>query len=185
MARPTVSDSGFDFRTPPRREVKRFEPPPWERDAFDELERKKTEEQSEAKEAEPQQESSPGTRDELNTPEPTAERDEAVEGTEAPVQPPEEAAELDEKQVLEMMADLAAEEPRIHEMTWKPALFSALVVGAFGVVMVVWGIAAMVKTRGAGLVGVAGAIVLLGFGFGFVVLALWITVRTLRQRGVL
>jgi hypothetical protein len=84
-----------------------------------------------------------------------------------------------------MLARLAEQEPKLHEKTWKPAMVSAMVVGAIGTVMTVWGVAAMVRIRGAGLLGVAGGLVLLGFGGGFIALATWIAVRTLRQRGVL
>ena len=38
-----MADDGVDFRTPERREAKQFEPPPWEREQFEELERKRAE----------------------------------------------------------------------------------------------------------------------------------------------
>lgn len=187
-APPDVSDSGFDFKAPKRREAKRFEPPPWERDAFEELQRGTASENQPAPEETPSQEGD----DEQGGPKPTREM-----GPESktPVDlkrtvlgkpiATKEVGALDEKQVLEMMAHLAEQEPDLYEKAWKPAIASSLIVLAIGAVMTVWGVAAMVKTRSAGLTGVASSLVLLVFGLGFVAVAAWLIVRTLRQRGVL
>lgn len=182
-----MSDEGFDFKVPPRREAKSFEPPPWEQDAFQELQRRKTLEQPRQEQAVERTESvdpealpQPGETDaEARTEMVAEERGVGGSGDSEP------RDTLDDRQVIEMLAKLAEQEPKLHEKTWKPAMASAMVVGAIGTVMTVWGVAAMVRIRGAGLLGVAGGMVLLGFGGGFIALATWIAVRTLRQRGVL
>ncbi len=180
MARLTVSDQGFDFSTPPRREAKRFEPPPWELAAFEELERKKAEEAAVASHTDVvEQDLEPRTQAPAQ-PEPAAP---AVEGESQAVLADDE--KLDETMVLEMMARLSAEEPKLHDTTWKIELAAGVLAGVVGLVMTVWGVAALVKTKGSGTTGALGSLTLMAFGIGFVAMAGWTIVRTLRQRGVL
>ena len=93
--------------------------------------------------------------------------------------------ELDERKVTEMLAELSAEEPSSYDGLWKAAIASAILLGAIGAVLIVWSMAAIVGARRSGAVGLTGGLILLFFGAGFVTGALWLTVRTLRQRGVL
>lgn len=175
-----MSDPGFDFKAAERRAAKRFEPPPWEREAFEELQRKRAE--VEPKPPEPTNQTVV-TEEQEGSP-----VEQAVSVTEGPAEEVAVAVEkneLDERQVIEMMALLAEEEPKLQEQTWKLALASALFVSALGSVMIVWGFAALVRARGTGVIGVAGALVLAVFGILFVSIAAWMAVRTLRQRGVL
>jgi len=180
-----VADDGFDFHTPDRREAKRFEPPPWEREAFEDLERKRVEQQEAEQAAAPQA--------------PPAEPEAAPEAQQSEAEKPEAAAQglgpeeggatsepqLDEGKVAEMLAGLSAEEPREYRSLWRIAIASAIVLGAIGAVLIIWAMAAIVGARETGAVGLTGGFVLLFFGAGFVAGAWWLTVRTLRQRGVL
>ncbi len=181
MALPVVSDSGFDFKTPRRREAKRFDPPPWEREAFEQLERRSAAEAGEQGEAGPKSEESVEVAPQLarESKAPVGQGSSEKEGV------AEAKPEIEEKRVLEMMAQLAGQEPAMHDKTWKPAIFLAMLAVALGCVMTVWGVAAMVRASETGLTGVAAALVLIAFGVGFVAVAVWMTVRTLRQRGVL
>lgn len=179
-----MPEDGFDFHAPARREAKHFEPPPWEREAFEELERKRAEKAAVEAAAQPVQ---PATGEpgapvgaQAAGPAPT----EAVD--EAQRQPPAERANgIDETRVAEMLAELSKEEPASYEGLWKAAIAAAIVLGAVGAVLVVWSMAAFVGARRSGPVGVTGGAILLLFGAGFVAAAWWLTVRTLRQRGVL
>jgi len=185
-----VSDNGFDFRPPPsRREPKRFEPPPWEADAFEELQRKKTEEKADedltSAIGELAGEQEPGLEAQVPQVGPAAD---AI--PEAAAEPDEPAAKagsggVDDKTVLELLARLAEEEPPASQDYWKVAIGSALLMGALGLVLVIWGMAALVGSRTTGAVGSFGGTVLLLFGGLSIAAALWLVVRTLRQRGVL
>lgn len=190
-----MADDGFDFHTPERREAKQFEPPPWEREAFEELERKRADQEvgqrppvdqaaagaTQAPPDAPEREVERGPVSEAAVGQGVAAGRAAQPGSEdAPVGPT-----LDEARVTEMLAGLSAEEPRSAEGLWRAAIGSAIVLGAIGVVLVVWAIAAIVSARRSGAVGLTGGLILLFFGAGFVAGALWLTVRTLRQQGVL
>jgi hypothetical protein len=84
-----------------------------------------------------------------------------------------------------MLASLSAEEPTSYEGLWRAAIVASILLGAIGAVLIVWSMAALVGARRSGAIGVTGGLILLLFGAGFVTGALWLTVRTLRQRGVL
>jgi len=101
------------------------------------------------------------------------------------IEPADDGA-LDERRVTEMLADLAAEEPKVDAHAWKVALGSAIVSAAIGGVLIVWATAAMAAAGKSGsATGRLGGLILLVFGAGFVFGALWLALRTLRQRGVL
>lgn len=176
-----MGDDGFDFHRPQRRESKRFEPPPWEQEAFEELQKKRAENSAEPS---------------VEQPVPASEPVEVVQREEVampiPVPPPvtkapetEPAKVVPDAKVLEMLALLAEEEPRETGALWKVAIAAALMLFCLGVVMVIWGMAAIVGSRSSGATGVTGGSILLMFGAGFIGAAAWLVVRTLRQRGVL
>jgi len=203
-----VSQDGFEFGPPPpRREPRRFEPPPWERDQFErrsreqeERERTRLEAAAEAREAEAaaQQAEAAGAIEE------TAERAEAgpTEGPAREVRPrahvndpttaragaqqgetPAPAKEpVDEKQVALMMLELKAGEPAALEGAWKAAIAAGIVVVLVGIVIGIWGATAIVRL---GQAGVLGGMVLVGFGLSFAGIGGWLVFRSLRQRGVL
>lgn len=182
-----MSDQGFDFRkSPERRESKQFIVPPWEQDAFEELQRKKQEE---------------GSAEDL-----TEAIAELAEPTDAVVPldavAPQVAAQVvrvdagkggaaktgpSEAEVVELLANLAAAEPSVEKEMGLIRLVTALMLGPVGMVLLIWGMAGFVKASaaGPGLFAVklaAGTMIV--FGAGFIVGATWLVYRYLRQRGV-
>lgn len=172
-----MNDGGFDFRKVPERKTpKPFEPPPWEKEAFEELKRKRG------------QEVAPPAAEEVAVV--RAQDAEAVVATEpkpqaAPVVEKQGEAQLDEKQVLEMLAGLAEQEPDLSKATRRVAFVTAIALGALGMVLVVWGMAAIVGLRGKGPIGLAGGAILEMFGIGFLGAAAWLVYRTLKRQGVI
>ncbi len=151
---------------PNRREPRSFEPPPWELEQFERLERERSRREQEAA-------PEPVT---VPVPEP------AGESTVSAGSVPDEAdpAELDA-----MFLALKAEEPPAMEGAWKFGLVSAALVGFIGLMLVVWGAVALARTVGSGPAGVMGAMIMSVMGSMFVALAAWVGVRSLKQRGVL
>ncbi len=198
-----TDDHGFDFRQRERRETKRFEPPPWEQNQFEELARKRTEE--EAAQAEAQAAAEAGAQAqaaaEQAAAQPEATEAEAAAPTpaEVPEGPPSEAAAapavtqppaalpggLEDARVNEMLAELASEEPPVSRDIWKVGVATGGVMVALGVVFLFWGIAALVAARRTGSVGVLGGAVLLFLGVGFTAGGTYLVVKNLRQQGVL
>ena len=178
-----MSDQGFSFGPPPeRREPRKFEPPPWERDRFEELAQKKAPEVSPETQVNEAQAAAPPA--ESGGAEAAAAG--ATRPAEAPAAPaPKKAGELDEKHVAAMLIDLKTEEPRFLSRGWVFQLAAAGVVGVIGSAMLIWGIVAMSLTGKAGTMGMLGGVVLDGFGAAFVAVGVWLAFRTLRQRGVL
>lgn len=173
-----MSDGGFDFRKVPEHKTpKPFEPPPWEKEAFDELKRKREQEVPAPAVAQA-----------------PVEPVQVEEGPLAPATEPRRTAgsaagerrpQLDEKQVIEMLAGLAEEEPDLAKTTRRVAFVTAIVLGALGMVLMVWGMAAIVGLRGKGPIGFAGGAILEMFGIGFLGAAVWLVYRTLKRQGVI
>ncbi len=157
-----MDDQGFDFRTilEPR-EPKRFVPPPWETDSY-------------PKKVSPAQEVPPEEAE--------PQRSEA-----APANPPRDKAPS-EAEMIELLADLAGEEPKDERALMNVTLAAALALSALGMVLMVWGVAAFVRAgaaeQGAG-VARAGAATMWIFGAGFLASAIWLLYRLMKQRGVL
>lgn len=208
-----MSDQGFDFqRAPETKEPPKFEPPPWEREAFEALQAKRASEEAarvEAEEAARAAEEAatgaeaaatgvavPGGQTRVAVPPviPTPLAVPAVVPVEAevpqaagqPAQPADDEARR-AAQVEMMLMQLAAEEPSSDRAIAWVTGFAALLVGPLGLVMVVWGMAGMVKAdvaeANAGLARTVAAI-LLSFGVMFVALAMWLVYRLLKRRGV-
>ena len=200
-----MSQDGFDFGPPPpRREPRRFEPPPWERDQFErraraqaELEKARLEAEQAARAAEAAAQA-PGVGlgvGEKAQPSPPAQpaseerprahvNDPAADGARATQAVPPKLAKqpVDDKQVELMMLELKAEEPPALEGAWKVATASGAVVALVGIVIGIWGAAAIARLGQAGLLG---GIVLVTFGLAFVGIGGWRVYGALRQRGVL
>jgi hypothetical protein len=173
-----VDDQGFDFQRVPaqKREPKRFEPPPWERAAFEEL--RKASEGAQA-----------ATTQAVSSPE--REQTPAREDTDGEfVQREERGGESgpSEAEIIELLAGLAEEEPDARAPAMVVTVGSAAILAPIGLVLVLWGMAAMVKagaaTSGAGIAR-TGAVILLLFGAGFIGAAFWLVYRLMKQRGVL
>ncbi len=170
-----MDDQGFDFRrAPERRERKPFEPPPWERDAFEQLERRR--------EPEASAEQSVTERAEQAAGEPAG-SDVRTAGTGSDAK-----KNLSEAEVLELLAGLAAEEPDAHAPATQVTVGASIVLLPIGVMMMFWGMAALARAAsaqaGAGIAR-TGAVTLLVFGAGFIAAAFWLIYRLMKQRGVL
>ena len=175
-----MDEQGFEFQEKSRREARKFEPPPWEQDAFEQLnrEREKPAEDPGA----PAQAEAPGT-------EPPAQAGEAEEPTEERVSRQEDrrekeaGGELDEGRVLEMLAALTAEEPR--ETYDKVSYVVGAGIAVLGAVLIFWGMAALASARATGAMGFLAGAGLFAFGALFIGMGVWLVYRTLKQRGVL
>lgn len=181
-----------EFRVPPanRREARRFEPPPWEADAFKELElRRATKETREdtgtgavgaTADEHTGQSVAGGVADE------PASRSVGPAGSESGAAPAGGAAsraELDDEVVAALMARLRDEEPSAanYWVAWVVVGFLMMVLGS---VMLIWAMAAYMKPD-AGQVGTTGGSILLLFGAGFIGGGAWFIYRGLKKRGVL
>lgn len=171
-----------------RRPPKPFEPPPWERDRFDELARRRQEAQEETEIAEAlaalakQQVSAEPAAPPPAEEQPPVAAEPAQQA--APAAAPTERSELDDKIVDAMFVQLRAEEPAHDESLWKVSLVFSAFSALIGSVLVVWGLAALMKT-GSAAAGMIGGSILLAFGGMFVGIGAWMAVRSLKERGVL
>ena len=198
-----MADEGFNFRPVERREAKKFEPPPWERDQFDELARQRAEReavaaqeaeaaraQAEADAAWAAAEAAAAEDGAGETPAGTVVSEPmlAADATVAQVAEAPDAgrqAATDEPRVEQMLAELAAQEPKAAGSYWKTNVIVGSGLVIFGSVFLIWGIAGLVAAKGAGVAGMLGGTVMLIFGAGFVFGGMYVVVKNLRQRGVL
>ena len=187
-----MDEQGFDFRkAQERREPKRFEPPPWEREAFEAIRVEREPDQPEAGEPhrQPIEDAAPEVP-EVPTEEP------AGAGTKE--QPVEErnGTGPDEAQVLEMLARLAAEETEetraVSRAAFNVTVGVSITLGAVGMMVLMWGMAMFTEIAADKRMGVAvaaqkpmGAWTTGFVGAGLLGLAVWLLYRMLRQRGVL
>lgn len=159
---------------PDKRPPKQFEPPPWERPQFEELQKARRAEQDDAQISE--------EISRIAEPEavPTAPTPQAVPtATTKPASGPKD----EDPAVIEMLARLSAEEPPPSDAIWRVGLLSSLIVASLGVMMLVWGIIGLASTASQSPAGRMGGVILMTFGVGFIGLAAWMTDRSLKQRG--
>jgi len=207
MAR-NVSDEDFNFQPPlPTREVKPFEPPPWEKEQFERLARERAAQaaaeqaaagalvEAERQEAENTTQAAVAAGSAMGGEEVAADRVNVVVATQEaretgvgdpprPSDSPQVKGKVDEAQLAAMMMGLRAEEPPALGGAWVIALVSAIVMGAVGIVLLIWGIVALTRPN-MGPTGTMGGMVLLTFGLIFLGACIWLGLRTLRQQGVL
>lgn len=186
---------GDEFRIPPsqRKEPKRFEPPPWEREAFDEIQRRRAEQDADVEIAEAVAGLGSEAQGEVEAA--TAPGGQAAQAGEAaakaepeatpPARPARETPKLDEQRVNAMLLELAVTERQSHKSFERLNLVLMAVTAAIGVVLAVWGGAALSRAKQIGQVGVLGGLGLMFFGALFFGVAAWMAVRQLRQQGVL
>ncbi|MCX8006584.1 MAG: hypothetical protein N3B11_00500 [Coriobacteriia bacterium] len=131
---------------PPRREPRKFEPPPWERDAFEELRRRKEQERAERELQEALE------RARQAAAQPPAPPPQSAESEKPPPSQQEaaEAAGLDERAVERMLIQLSLEEPKAttHVATLANAVAAAMAAAGLG--FVVWSAVLFARTRTAG-----------------------------------
>jgi hypothetical protein len=182
-----VDDQDFQFRLPvEKRAPKPFEPPPWEKDAFEELEKRRVDDASELQAT--------------NEPQVAVEPQAVEPGPVVPVVPAPAAAgmhvatadagveatePLPEAEMLELMARLAEEEPKPGQAYWLAGAAVGLFLVALGGVLLIWATAAFVGSMRTGVIGKFGGTGLGVFGVFFVSTGVWMLYRTLKQRGVL
>lgn len=157
----------------------RFEPPPWEREAFEALARKRAEEQA-AQEA--LQAVALATMPAAEVIEPEAE---AVAEKPAPEQPKAEKTEaqaLDERQVQAMLMELGREETANSGSIKLIAQIASLITAVVGLGMLVGGVLT-IRSAGGSAAGVMGSGALSVFGLCFVAMAVWVWVGSNRVKG--
>ena len=176
-----MSDQDFNFNPPPRREAKKgFEPPPWEKDQFDELARRKEAEAAEVTRAAADAE----LAEALVVAEVQAAEAEVHEPAPPKVGVPGQDPD-DDSRIETMLLGLKNEEPQFGRQLWKVSLAAGAMLVAVGLVIAVWGFFAIAATGRTGALGSLGGGILVVFGLGFAGVGVWMAFRTLRQRGVL
>lgn len=158
----------------------RFEPPPWEREAFEALARKRAEEQAAqealARAAAPQR----GTAAAPESPE--SEPGASVVAVETPKPGKSEAQVLDERRVQAMLLELSREETSDHGSIKLIARLAAVTTALVGGGMLVGGLMAIQRARGT-TAGVMGSGALSVFGLCFMAMAVWVWVGSNRVKG--
>ena len=159
------------------RHPREFEPPPWERDQFDELRRRRELEQAQSDEA-------ASAAGEAQPPPGAAPEPAAGPGGGRASRVRADGLERDQAEVDLMMLELASEEPDVAQPFRRAGMVIAAIVALVGFAIVVAGIAALVVqgARGGVMGGLAGAVVIV---FGALLMAGggWLTILALRQRG--
>lgn len=176
-----MSDTDIHFPPGQRREPPKFEPPPWEREQFEELARtKKAQEPVVPVE-----------------PEPEAASEEAVDAVaeQAEIAPPEaavseeavgpEARKLSDEHIEVLLTGLRAEEPRVDEAYWKVTIVTGIALAVIGLGVSTWGVVALLTPKEPGATGTFLVMGLLVPGLGFFGAGVWLVVKSLRQQGVL
>jgi hypothetical protein len=171
----------------PRREPRSFEPPPWERERFDELARRRAEADAAAAALAREQGAAPSeqvVQAEGDGPgaAPLAQDAGPAAAAPAPAPTAAAAAPLDEARVDVMMMGLAAEEPPAFPNVWVVWLVTGCVFGVLGLASLVIGGAGMFMSRGAGI-GTTWAVVLGMTGLAGLGAAAWMVAKALGERG--
>ena len=179
-----------DLRFPParRREPAKFEPPPWEREQFEELAKSRVEQEPATAPAvgSPLAAPAPSVAEQVLEAVQEAEDAESAGADSADVGEAQTARPgIDPKRLEVMLMGLRAEEPRPEEAYWKVTTIAGGVSALIGFVITTWAIVAFATLWKSGPQGMTLASVLLVFGLGFVGGGIWLVARTLRQQGVL
>ncbi len=186
-----MEQGGFDFRKPSeRREARRFEPPPWEQEAFEELRRQRTAAEAEQVAKETKGAAAEAAAEEMI--EPQAEAGEPQSQVEVAAKPAADAMdsasgtagqiELDDARVLEMMAGLAAESPRSSTMATHLMMWLGALIALFGLGLMVWGWVLMARAQGSAR---TLSLVLVVMGLAYIGVGASMGYRALKERGVL
>lgn len=179
-----------------KQEKPRFEPPPWERDAFDALARKREAEEAKerwvaqalaAREAAAEGAWFAGL---LAAPAPIGQTPppEAPEPQPAPVpsfraEPGQAtvAAALDDRQVAAMLIGLRSEEPQIQKAVRPAAGVAAVLTGLAGIGIAAIGVSGIAS--GGNAIRMSGALMTAALGAMFVAAATWVWIRATRGKG--
>ncbi len=183
-----MNDADIHFPPGQRRDKPSFEPPPWERDQFDELSKRKAEEQAEFEVEQPVE---PVAGEQESTAAETAGEHQGSERTETDAETDAEAAGeserpvVDAKQVEVLLMGLRAEEPRPEVTFQKITVIVGVVAALVGLAIATWGVIVLVTPAGSAPGAVFLASSLLLFGLGFMGIGAWVVYKSLRQQGVL
>lgn len=177
-----MSDQDFDFSPPPpRRERKEFEPPPWEKDVFGKVVKKR----AEVAPFKPEPDESATQASEPDTQPliiPTAEPDTAAQlQQKQPVSP-------DDRHIASMLFELRAEDPPATSEFHKVGMVAGFVLVTVGVPLVIWAIVMISiasRRSGQGSTGGMIGLTVLMLGVGFAGTGAWFIFRSLRHQGVL
>jgi hypothetical protein len=176
----------------PKREARRFEPPPWERDRFDELERARQEREAETAAGTPVETGADSrvTAPPLDSVARAAEpvRAGPVEAPRGEPQPRKGTAEAREgaprvvpdAHVDAMLVQLKAEEPGVEAHGRTVSIFSAALMMFMGVCMLAWGGIAGALAKGQ-IAGAIGALIVFVMGGLFAGTGLWLGLRATRR----
>jgi hypothetical protein len=169
---------------PEKRQPRGFEPPPWEREQFDEFQQQRAEQ--EAAEPAPQEEPAQAAPEQ-----PTAVEEQSTPAASPEEGPPMDASDgigagggIDEVQASQLLAGLKAEEPKSTTFYWL-GLAAAIFLALVGAVLMIWGIVALLATQGKGTQGWLGAAGTIFFGILFIAIAGWVIYKNLQRQGVL
>lgn len=189
-----MAEHDFESRPVGTRNPKAFEPPPWEKEAFEDLQRlRAAQQEAEACEAAVLEDEVSSVRpagklpaeEETVIAEPVSAG--KVETGEQEVPPSGSAKDdkLDQATLNKLLAELAAEEAQAaREMGFIGVIAEVLLVIA-GVLLMVWGVAALAGTRQSGWIGVTAGGGLGLFGASFIGVGGWLLYKDLKKRGVL
>jgi len=173
------NDADIQFPPGQRRDKPKFEPPPWEREMFDQLAHTKAESDVAGTEPEQQQLDSAPVQGE---PRPAAE---SIPPAEAGLQVDEERPGVEPQDIDFMMMGLRSEEPRSDKAYGRVATIVGAVCVVIGLAMATWGLVAASTPKKAGIVPLLIVITLLAYGAGFMIGGGYVIYRSLRQQGVL
>ena len=168
-----------------KRHPRGFEPPPWEREQFEELEQRRTEQGPAPEEVPAEEAPEPSAEQpaEADTPSPAAPESEAEPASDAKGDAGP-GGEIDEAKANELLAGLRAEEPTSAQFRWA-GIAGAVFLGMIGAVLMIWGMGALQATQGKGTQGWLGAAGTIIFGAGFIAIAGWVVYKNLQRQGVL
>jgi hypothetical protein len=180
-----ASDGNMHFPPGQRREKPTFEPPPWERDQFEELAKQKRE-ADEAQQLAAADSAAEGLSTEAVAEElPAAAAEPEPQAGEASEEVGAEKPELDPKHVEMLMMGLRSEEPRPDEAYWKVTIGAGVASALIGLLVTTWGLVALATPKRPGAGPMLFVTLLLVFGLGFIAGGAWVIFNSLRQRGVL
>lgn len=175
---------------PDRREAKKFEPPPWERDSFDELARQRADEAAEEDLARAINELTGAESEAAGDAQPEGRADAVPEEQVGPAESVEAneektgtAGEIDQAQLTEMLANLSIEEPSSVRDVYRLGVLGALASIAVGVMLLVWGVVAFIRSTRDGQANAIETSVFGSAGMAFIGIGAWIVVRTRNLRG--
>jgi hypothetical protein len=174
-----------DIHFPPgqRREKPTFEPPPWEKEQFEELSKRKQEAASESAANEAPESTAIHAVSE-NPAESSQPGLEAEDLGAAAAPSSDGGPRLDEKQVELLMMGLRAEEPLPEREYQRVSMAAGVVSALIGVLITTWAVVGLSALKG-NPAGWFFVLVLLIFGIGFMAGGGWLVFRALRQQGVL